>query len=520
MPRLQTWVLRCPVFMLLLGGARGGAKTFACLLDAVRHIEKLGSAARVLVVRAQERDLEDTIEDWAALLTQLGFSKPAGRSNLMRAPNGGTIRFGYLKTEKDVSRYAGWNLTHVVVEEVNQIAEQRWVYRLAASVRSARTDRRRGGGRAGERRFLMTANPNGPGHPWLRKEFVLPHRPGKRVLWIPVGETLDGTPRWVSAMYIPSLVTDNVELLKADPGYIDRILLATKDDEKLRRAWLFGDWDAFEGAFFDNFDEWAGAGGVVRDFRVPRHWPRFLSADWGSARPFCVHWWAVAPGDYRTSRGTLIPRGACVLHREHYGAAVNAQGQSLPNTGRKISAYQLGEEIAELSADDPPRDYAVIDPAAFQESGGPSVAENLTRGEQEWTERHAAHREPPSAWSRADNARLPDAGTLGGWDEVRRRMNGREVGGVRRPMMFVFESCEHLLRTMPYMVHDDARPEDMLKKGAEDHAVDSVRYGMMSRPQEDFERPKPLRGLYGGATVGDLKRMWEEAGMPLGYRRW
>jgi len=46
--------------------------------------------------------------------------------------------------------------------------------------------------------------------------------------------------------------------------------------------------------------------------------------------------------------------------------------------------------------------------------------------------------------------------------------------------------CPNLVRTLPQLVHDETRPEDV-NTDAEDHAPDSLRYGLMSRPA-----PKPI----------------------------
>lgn len=48
-------------------------------------------------------------------------------------------------------------------------------------------------------------------------------------------------------------------------------------------------------------------------------------------------------------------------------------------------------------------------------------------------------------------------------------------------MVYVFDHCRNLTRTLPMMQHDERDPEDMDTDG-EDHAVDEFRYALMSRP--------------------------------------
>jgi hypothetical protein len=108
----------------------------------------------------------------------------------------------------------------------------------------------------------------------------------------------------------------------------------------------------------------------------------------------------------------------------------------------------------------------VLDPAAFSEDGGPSIAERMDLG-----------------FRRADNARVTRSGAMGGWDQVRERL----IGDARGPQLLVFSTCTHLIRTLPALQHDPQRAEDV-DTDAEDHAPDTLRYGCMSRP---WVRDKP-----------------------------
>ena len=84
----------------------------------------------------------------------------------------------------------------------------------------------------------------------------------------------DGSKHLVAV--IPSRLTDNTILLKSDPGYVGRLHLV--GNAQLVRAWLDGDWNAIEGAFFD---EWQEKLHVIPPFNVPAEWMRFRAMDWG-----------------------------------------------------------------------------------------------------------------------------------------------------------------------------------------------------------------------------------------------
>jgi len=278
-------------------------------------------------------------------------------------------------------------------------------------------------------------------------------------------------------VFIPSRIQDNKLLMHNDPEYINNLYLV--GSEQLVKAWLSGDWNAVEGAFFDC---WDSSKHIVRPFTVPEEWTRFRSMDWGSAKPFSVGWWAIASDDHETPTG-IIPRGSIVRYREWYGCK---EGE--PNTGLKLTAEEVGRGIAEregaefnpdtLAMVKPPSDkiaYGVLDPAAFSQDGGPSIYERLSKATEYKPARGSPERKV--TFRPADNKRISQKGALGGWDQMRARMKGDG----ERPALFVFSTCVDFIRTIPSLQHDKDRPED-LDTESEDHAADEARYGCMSRP--------------------------------------
>jgi len=237
-----------------------------------------------------------------------------------------------------------------------------------------------------------------------------------------------------------------------------------------------GDWDVVEGAYFS---EWSKDQHVVAPFAVPSHWLRFRSGDWGSASPFSIGWWAVVGDDHLlprvSGRSLVLPRGALIRYRELYG-----------KKGLKLTAEQLGAKIVEAEKSDPKLSYGVLDPSAFKEDGGPSLAERIN-GVLGKTRLIGFHE--------ADNARVPKSdgadrgGPIGGWDQMRARLVGsaqKDNDGVMqwstgRPMIYTFATCHDSIRTIPVLQHDPHRAEDLDTK-AEDHAADDWRYACMSRP--------------------------------------
>ena len=49
------------------------------------------------------------------------------------------------------------------------------------------------------------------------------------------------------------------------------------------------------------------------------------------------------------------------------------------------------------------------------------------------------------------------------------------------PMMYVFNTCRHFIRTVPNLIYDDSNVEDINTR-SEDHIFDCVRYVLMANP--------------------------------------
>ena len=290
----------------------------------------------------------------------------------------------------------------------------------------------------------------------MRQRYIDPAPLGNRIIRDP----LTGLER----VFIPSRV-DNNQHIDVE-AYKQR--LRASGSQELVRAWLDGDWSVTMGAFFDC---WEAKRHVVAPFAIPSDWMRFRSMDWGSASPFSVGWWAIVQDDHALANGGVLPRGCMVRYREWYGMRPGE-----PNVGLKLHAEEVGKGIAEREQGESIA-YGVLDPSAFKEDGGPSIAERIARGS------------GGKVWFRhADNTRIPARGAMGGWDQVRSRLVGDGDG---RPMIVTFATCTELIRTIPFLQHDPDRHEDVMTD-SEDHACDEWRYACMSRPWAPMkEAPMP-----------------------------
>jgi hypothetical protein len=273
-----------------------------------------------------------------------------------------------------------------------------------------------------------------------------------------------------SVAVIPSRVTDNRILLSSDPQYTSRLHLV--GNPQLVKAMQDGDWSAVEGQYFDCWS----AKNIIPPCRLPKHWLRFRSMDWGSYSPFSVGWWAVVGEEYTLPDGRNLPRSAIIRYREYYGSP----NPDASDKGLKLTAEQVGRGIIDREKDDPKLTYGVLDPSTFKEDGGPSVAERINK---KLIEAKLA------PFMKADNTRVAATagkdrrGPMSGWDQMRSRIIGLldakgDPKGV--PMLYCFDTCRVMIRTIPTLQHDPAKPEDVLK-GPTDHACDEVRYACLSR---------------------------------------
>lgn len=430
------------------GGARGGGKSWAVRVKAVLLCLRYPGIKLMIIRKTNPELYENHIEPIRALLhvgdesAPLQIARYTDTRKTLTFANGSRILFGYCDAESDVDRYQG---TEVDVLFVDEATQQSWekIQKLNACVR---------GVNAFPKRTYLTMNPGGEGHAWAKRLFI--DRQFRR------GEDPG------DYSFIPALVTDNRALMEKDPEYVRTL---ENLPGPLRQMWLEGRWDIAEGAFFQEFrtepdvaaardagcDEspeellrqrrWVH---VIDPFPLDqgqrRSWTVFRSYDFGYARPFSCAWWAVDPD------------GVFYRILELYG------GTGVPNEGNRWTVEQQFEEMARLEREHPwlkgRRITGVADPSIWDKSRGESIAETASR--------------LGVSFQKGDNHRIP------GWMQCHYRLRFDRNG---YPMMYVFRTCQAFIRTIPLMICDRNRPED-LDTSLEDHAADEWRYACMSRP--------------------------------------
>ena len=215
-----------------------------------------------------------------------------------------------------------------------------------------------------------------------------------------------------------------------------------------------GDWGLEGGRYFS---EWRESLHVVKPFAIPKNWIKFRAADWGSSAPYCCLWCAV---DYDNNLW---------VYRELYGWG------GKPNKGTGETATQFAEKIAELETREENISYGVLDNACWAKISGPTIAEEINN----ILIKHRLVSFGQSSKGRAEGA-----------NQIKQRLIGnKNTKGEFVPALKVFANCLHLIRTLPMLSYDQRDPEKYDTKG-EDHAVDALAYGALSRPWTPT-RPKP-----------------------------
>lgn len=424
---------------ILYGGAAGGGKSHLMRVCAIAWAVDI-PGIQIYLFRRTHPDLwKNHMEGGSSFPAMLAEWIASGLVKLNLSDgqvifwNGSKIHLCHCQHEKDVIKYQGAEIHALLIDELTHFSEK--IYRFL------RGRCRLGGFKVPEKwagqfpRIIAGANPGGIGHHWVKASWI----DGA----VPMAlRRMSKTEGGMLRQYIPARLQDNPTM---DEDYADR--LAGLGNEALVRAMLEGDWEIIAGAFFTEFSRQRH---VVKPFSIPVHWTRYRAFDWGSAKPFACYWIAVSDGTM-----PQFPRGALIVYREYYGMKEGEPNVGLKMTADKVAAEIKRKDIKETTGDG---GWGVADPAIFTADGGPSIAE--------------AMRKSGVRWRHADNKRKP------GWEQVRIRLNGDDDG---RPLIYIFETCVHLIRTLPALQHDEHDPED-LDSNMEDHGPDALRYGCMARP--------------------------------------
>lgn len=444
-----------PAKYRLFGGAAGPGKSKALLMEAV--VQALHHPnVNTLLLRRTFPELE------ASLLHY--FRRDVPRSlyvafheskHLVEWTNGSTTRFGYCASEHDVYQYQGAEYLFIGIDELTLFTLRQWQFL---------TSRNRCAVPGTFPCMAGATNPGNIGHAWVK------------ALWIDkqAAPGMERPEEYNPQDYdfIPARFFDN-PIYAADKNY-QKTLLALPTN--LKRAFFDGDWEVFAGQYFDRFDLGRNTA-RAEEVEWQPWWPRWISIDWGFEHPAATYWHAQAPGTFATGgarEGSFAadgdargqPSSCVVTYREYVTHRTSPR-----ELAREIIARSLGSErrtAGGFSA--PPGSLPMLDsarekiaaiylsPDAFaRRTDDASIAEQMGDVFAE-----AGFPRPTPA----------DDDRIGGWMLMYQMLDAGE--------WLLTDNCVELIRTLPTLVRDSARIEDVEKMDGDD-AADAARYGLISR---------------------------------------
>lgn len=239
--------------------------------------------------------------------------------------------------------------------------------------------------------------------------------------------------------FVKSLYSDN-KFIDANYGkQLDAL------PEQLRRAYKDGDWDIFAGQFFSEFNRDAH---VCEPFPIPEHFQVFGGLDYGYTAPSAVVWCA-----YDKAFDTIYVTDELYRTKLTYKDLAN-----LLSMRKKVEYF--------------------ADPAIWAKKDSPKSGASEMEDEGVRLER-------------ANNDRLA------GWGILREKM--KVFDG--RSKLRIFSTCKELIRSLPELVHDKNKPEDVDSDG-DDHLADALRYAIASfRKQVGYSENQGISTIFDPYSV-------------------
>lgn len=429
--------------VLFYGGAKGGGKSRGMRdVFLIRRFKYPGTNAgifRQTYGELEANHIRPLFQNYPSLREYYNDSK-----KLLSLPNGSTIEFCYAANEKDLDNYQGREFDDLGIEEAGQWTEP--MFRtLHGSNRTSKPGIKP--------RCLLTGNPGGIGHGWLKRLFV--------------ERRFNSKERPTDYAFIQAKVWDNAALMENDPDYVHK--LEANPNEALRKAYLDGDWDIFAGQFFQEISRDVH---FIKPFEIPPHWNRFGAYDFGFNHPAAFGWFANDED------------GNTYLYREF----IKAQ-QRVDQFAKALNSYGDTASLYPIVAG---HDCWTVKGVLKDSAQPPTVAEEF-----------ATH---GISLKKATVDRIQGAAQLRSYLAWRDRPNNK-------PRFYIFNNCPISFDTISRMIHDPDRVEDVLKVDASegdpqsgDDAYDMIRYGLMSRPMiTDAIKPK--------AAVGSREWYMQQSGI-------
>lgn len=392
------------------GGAKGGGKTWAVRVKAL-----LGAynypGIRVLLMRKTYPELQSNHIEPMLKMIQPELASYNGALHTIYFENGSLIHFGHWSGENSELEYNGQEYDWIFLDEATQFTWRTFQF-LGGLLRGVNKF---------PKRMYITCNPGGVGHRWVKRLFI-----DKDYITNSDNPEEDENPD--DYVFIPATVEDNKALMESSPQYVRNL---AQMPENLRRAYRYGDWSALGGNYFPEFSE---AVHTVESFKIPEHWPRYRSFDYGLDMFACA-WFAVDE------------EGRSWMYREYSESNLIVQDAARAMLDHTLPGENVSITFAPPDMWNRQKDTGKTMAEIFMECGVPIV--------------------------RADNNRVQ------GHMLMKEQFAKRDDG---KPSMLIFRNCKETIDDIKDIQADEKNPNDCAKDPHEvTHRVDAVRYYCISR---------------------------------------
>lgn len=252
--------------------------------------------------------------------------------------------------------------------------------------------------------------------------------------------------------FIPATYRQNLFLNKEYVNELERLV------GWQRKAWLDGDWDVAAGQYFSNFSYERV---VIKPFPLEAGWRKWLAMDYGFTHPNASGLFAMDGDGNRYLVAERLERKKLV---EYHAKEIKDMLAGFDLELWQLSRLVAGADIFSKRAD----------------SAGLTIADQYK--------------------AQGINFEKADDNRIGGAGEILNLIGDESEGMPGR--LFIFDTCVKTIEAIPAMIHNQNRPEDVLKVDADedgeggDDAYDMLRYGLMAAKDGSWlQNPRDLAKL-------------------------
>lgn len=415
----------------LYGGAARGGKSIALRWEAHRnclHYPKL----RGLLIRSSFPELE------RSHLAQINFDLPEevlfynSQKHVAYYFNDSVLEFGYGDRKEDFKQYLSAEYDFIMIDELTTIPFD-FSYLLRSRLTASRND------------FIpfwaCATNPGDKAHVDVRNYFV------KKTM-----NDVERFPKYnpKEIFFLPATVFDNKIVIERDPGEVTRLQQLSKKDQQ---KFLFGNWDIFEGQFFDEFfsDIHVVKSANYLPYEKLLKFNNIAGMDYGN--------WSAVEYQCKDYNGNVI------VYDEwwDYKSVRSKKVETLKKFAKDRGLMDVWIEA----------DTNMWVPDQFDATYSADPA-------QEFISAGLHLRKVSKTVSRADNNRGYRVACN---DAVRNYLHWEGDGNgniMVKPRLLIYERCKKLIETLPLLLTDEKDVEDIADQGDLDTWYDGFKMGFMT----------------------------------------